>query len=34
MKLIVGSAVAVGTITAASLAYLYCRKTDEPIPTK
>lgn len=33
-KLIVGSAVAVGTITAASLAYLYWQKNEEPIPEK
>lgn len=34
IKLIVGSAVAVGTITAAGLAYLYWQKNDEPIPEK
>lgn len=34
MKIIVGAAVAVGTITAASLAYLFTKKVDEPTPTK
>lgn len=33
-KAIVGTAVAVGTITAAGLAYLYSKKVDETIPTK
>lgn len=33
-KAIVGTAVAVGTLTAAGLAYLYSKKIDEPIPTK
>lgn len=32
-KVIVGAAVAAG-ITAASLAYLYTKRSDEPIPTK
>lgn len=33
-KIIVGTAVAVGTLTAAGLAYLYAKKVDETIPTK
>lgn len=33
-KVIVGTAVAVGTLTAAGLAYLYLKKVEEPIPTK
>lgn len=33
-KIIVGTAVAVGTLTAAGLAYLYTKRIDEPIPTK
>lgn len=33
-KAIVGTALAVGTLTAAGLAYLYAKNQDEPIPTK
>lgn len=33
-KVIVGTAVAVGTLTAAGLAYLFSKKVEEPIPTK
>lgn len=33
-KIIVGTAVAVGTITAAGLAYLYSKSVNEPIPNK
>lgn len=33
-KIIVGAAVAVGTLTAAGLAYLYAKHSEGPIPTK
>lgn len=33
-KIIVGTAVAVGTLTAAGLTYLYLKRNEEPIPSK
>lgn len=33
-RAIVGTAVAVGTLAAAGLTYLYAKNSEEPIPTK
>lgn len=33
-KIFVGTAVTVGTLTAAGLAYLYAKNSDGPIPSK